>query len=503
MAQKFLNGVHISGATQLDFMPTHESEGIITLGRYDSNTSRYHNVKSYVSSTAASNYLKFSLHNGTANTVVDVLTLNGNQTATFAGNVQTGHLGVGTAPTSRQLSVYRSTAGSIANFLHYTDASTFQGLYIQVSQTTNDVILQSSGSSGGGFKFYAGNAEKAGISASGNASFEGSLNVGPGPSRFTDQQNAGSRLELYNNRQDLGNVEVYRIAAYNGAEVAGVHFYRGGGGSSGNTRIFAKKNNASALEQVVQFGTNDALTTTFAGNVRIQKNTPVLELGTSNTSTGNSKLTFFSKNNSAANAYSLQFNKDTGIDRLEFIDGSGNANIKFNNGGSAIFAGNVTCGQIDATSFTDVITNTIMTASADLDIKTVLSGRDIRFRGVSDTMQFRIKGDNTGVLISDIAAMKGFSVTSATATTSVASVLKANYSAVFFDFLIKKAANVRAGTVTAAYDGTSVSFTETSTVDLGDTSDVTLSVVVGNSTIFLQAVSTSSTWTIKSLIRAL
>ena len=87
MAQKILNGVHISGTTQIDFMPTHESEGIITLGRYDANTSRYHNIKSYVSSTEASNYLKFSLHNGTGDTVVDVLTLNGNKNATFAGKI--------------------------------------------------------------------------------------------------------------------------------------------------------------------------------------------------------------------------------------------------------------------------------------------------------------------------------------------------------------------------------------------------------------------------------
>ena len=87
MAQKILNGVHISGTTQIDFMPTHESEGILTLGRYDANTSRYHNIKSYVSSTQASNYLKFSLHTGEANTVVDVLTLKGDSSATFAGNL--------------------------------------------------------------------------------------------------------------------------------------------------------------------------------------------------------------------------------------------------------------------------------------------------------------------------------------------------------------------------------------------------------------------------------
>ena len=84
MAQKLLSGLHVSGSTQIDFMPTHESEGIITLGRYDANTSRYHNIKSYVSSTQASNYLKFSLHGGTANTVADVLTLKGDLSATFA-----------------------------------------------------------------------------------------------------------------------------------------------------------------------------------------------------------------------------------------------------------------------------------------------------------------------------------------------------------------------------------------------------------------------------------
>lgn len=119
MAQKILNGVHISGTTQLDFMPDHESEGIITLGRYDSNTSRYHNIKSYVSSTEASNYLKFSLHNGTANTVVDVLTLNGNKNATFAGNVVIG------------------TVDSVVTGLSIGEASPT----IQLFDTTNDAKL--------------------------------------------------------------------------------------------------------------------------------------------------------------------------------------------------------------------------------------------------------------------------------------------------------------------------------------------------------------------------
>ena len=98
----------------------------------------------------------------------------------------------------------------------------------------------------------------------------GSINTSTGTNIFTHIQNAGSRIELKNNRQDAGNVEIYRVGAYNSStEVSGVHFYRGGGGNSGYTKIFAKKNNSSSLEEVVQFGTNDALTTTFAGNVTL------------------------------------------------------------------------------------------------------------------------------------------------------------------------------------------------------------------------------------------
>ena len=46
-------------------------------------------------------------------------------------------------------------------------------------------------------------------------------------------------------------------------------------------------------------------------------------------------------------------------------------------------------------------------------------------------------------------------------------------------------------------------YAETSTVDLGDTSDVTLSVDISGTNMRLRATTTSSTWTIKSLIRTI
>ena len=90
-----------------------------------------------------------------------------------------------------------------------------------------------------------------------------------------------------------------------------------------------------------------------------------------------------------------------------------------------------------------------------------------------------------------------------TGTETVASVEIATYTAAFFDFVIKKTTNVRSGTVYACHDGTTVQFTETSTQDLGDTSDVTLSVIISGTNMELQATTTSDDWSVKSLIRAI
>ena len=152
-----------------------------------------------------------------------------------------------------------------------THASLAAGdLYIKSQGTNHDLYLQAADDI-----FIRPQNGENGIKVIGNGQVElyhdnelrlGTTSTG---ARFTKQQNAGSRLELYNNRQDASNVEVWRIAAYNSVEVTGVHFYRGGGGSSGYTKIFAKKNNASSLEEVVQFGTNDSLLSEFQGPVKV------------------------------------------------------------------------------------------------------------------------------------------------------------------------------------------------------------------------------------------
>mgnify|MGYP003675699565 CR=1 FL=1 len=89
------------------------------------------------------------------------------------------------------------------------------------------------------------------------------------------------------------------------------------------------------------------------------------------------------------------------------------------------------------------------------------------------------------------------------AAEAVASVVHGTHTAAFFDYVIKKGTNVRAGVVTACHDGTNVEYAETSTVDLGDTSDVTLSVDISGIYMRLIATTTSNDWSVKSLIRAI
>ena len=94
-------------------------------------------------------------------------------------------------------------------------------------------------------------------------------------------------------------------------------------------------------------------------------------------------------------------------------------------------------------------------------------------------------------------------IDAATSPELVGQVATATYTAAFFDFVVIKGTNIRSGTVYACHDGTNVEFTETSTRDLGDTSDVTLSVDKTSTQLRLLATVTSDDWIVKSLIRAI
>ena len=90
-----------------------------------------------------------------------------------------------------------------------------------------------------------------------------------------------------------------------------------------------------------------------------------------------------------------------------------------------------------------------------------------------------------------------------TGTETIATVPIATYTAAFFDYVVKNGTNVRAGIIYSCHDGTSVEYIETSTIDLGNTSDLQLSVDISGTDMRLQATAASDNWSVKTLVRAL
>ena len=146
--------LHVEGSVALDVMPGHESEGSVRIGRYDFNTSRYNDIKSYVSSTESSNYLKFSVHGGVENATVDVMTLKGN-----------GNVGIGTTSPNAKIDL---VGGDVTGGLKIS-ADKVTSAFFAFGADANETRITST--SYGGYKpltIHTGGSESMRIDSSGN-----------------------------------------------------------------------------------------------------------------------------------------------------------------------------------------------------------------------------------------------------------------------------------------------------------------------------------------------
>ena len=91
-------------------------------------------------------------------------------------------------------------------------------------------------------------------------------------------------------------------------------------------------------------------------------------------------------------------------------------------------------------------------------------------------------------------------------THTIASISVTNVDAVFFDYVIKNSTtDLRAGTVIAVTNGSTVEYTDISTADIGDTSRITMISDVSGGNIRLRAsIDTGSgSWTVRTLLRTI
>lgn len=80
----------------------------------------------------------------------------------------------------------------------------------------------------------------------------------------------------------------------------------------------------------------------------------------------------------------------------------------------------------------------------------------------------------------------------------VASRATGSFRSAFFDYVMTSESHARAGTVMAVWYGETLNYADTSTADIGDTSEVTLSVTLSGDNVRLQASGSINNWAIKT-----
>ena len=146
-------------------------------------------------------------------------------------------------------------------------------------------------------------------------------------------------------------------------------------------------------------------------------------------------------------------------------------------------------GSVNITGSLNLYGNQNITGS--LNVSGSLTGSDARFSGFVTIQSASLDyGQNTSVTLG------AYRVIASEATSS--------YRAAFFDYVMFSGSVVRAGSVFSTWSGSATEYYENYTADLGgSTSGVVLQTAISSTAIQLQASSSTSAWTIRSLIRLL
>ena len=105
--------------------------------------------------------------------------------------------------------------------------------------------------------------------------------------------------------------------------------------------------------------------------------------------------------------------------------------------------------------------------------------------------------------ISDPALFTSQVVTANTGVTTIYALPTSSYEGAFFDYTIRSGSNSRAGQIMGLWSGSSVNYTEVTTLDFGNTSGFNFGMSVSSSNMILSSSATTSGWTVRTIIRSM
>ena len=84
-----------------------------------------------------------------------------------------------------------------------------------------------------------------------------------------------------------------------------------------------------------------------------------------------------------------------------------------------------------------------------------------------------------------------------TGTTTIHSIPTSSYSSTFIEYVISDTINSRAGNIQSVWLGSDVNYTETATMDIGNTIDFDWDVVIAGNAIKVNSIVTAGSWNVK------
>jgi hypothetical protein len=211
----------------------------------------------------------------------------------------------------------------------------------------------------------------------------------------------------------------------------------------------------------------------------------------------------YNKNNTSINQFIVQNESNVTIIKDEhrlFRNAtlSGSTLILKNNNGSPITTGNFSQYFVSATTPTE----TVNSGDRWFDTSTGVELVWIDDGGSSQWVQpFSVPGPSSGGMNSYLN--ESTIVTANTGYTLVYAIPTSGYTGGFFDYTVSNTSGYRAGNIMSIWSGTTANFTETSTNDIGDTSQLTFSVDVVGSDAVLSTSATTNNWVVKVIIRSI
>jgi hypothetical protein len=155
----------------------------------------------------------------------------------------------------------------------------------------------------------------------------------------------------------------------------------------------------------------------------------------------------------------------------------------------------VTGGEVTSNNITINGTNVTLGGTRNITLS------EITAQGATTANQVVLNG---GAVIHGVLFTTGSNFDVDTGTEVVATIATGSFDAAFFEYVVKNGTNYRAGAVIAVWDNAdNVEFTDTSTNDLGNTSDVVFTVDTLSGNARLKATVISDNWIVKTAVRAL